>query len=56
MTTLRHDWTIQEIETIYTAPLSDLVFRAAEIHRASVVASRQPGDAPSGVLPIAGAA
>src|SRR5512140_2861050 len=34
MTTLRHDWTIQEIEGIYTAPLSDLVFRAAEVHRA----------------------
>jgi biotin synthase-like enzyme len=31
---LRHDWTIQEIEDIYTAPLSDLVFRAAEVHRA----------------------
>src|ERR1700674_1167315 len=31
---LRHDWTIQEIEGIYTAPLSDLVFRAAEVHRA----------------------
>ena len=31
---LRHDWTIQEIEAIYTAPLSDLVFRAAEVHRA----------------------
>ena len=34
MTTLRHDWTIPEIEAIYTAPLSDLVFRAAEVHRA----------------------
>jgi len=34
MTTLRHDWTIQEIEAIYTAPLSDLVFRAAAVHRA----------------------
>src|SRR5579862_5717332 len=33
MTTLRHDWTIPEIEAIYTAPLSDLVFRAAEVHR-----------------------
>ncbi len=31
---LRHDWTIREIEAIYTAPLSDLVFRAAEVHRA----------------------
>src|SRR5215475_2880421 len=34
MTTLRHDWTAREIEAIYTTPLSDLVFRAAGIHRA----------------------
>src|ERR1051326_6720611 len=34
MILLRHDWSIQEIEAIYTAPLSDLVFRAAEVHRA----------------------
>jgi biotin synthase len=34
MITLRHDWTIPEIEAIYTASLSDLVFRAAEVHRA----------------------
>src|SRR6478609_3935294 len=34
MATPRHNWTIQEIEVIYTAPLSDLVFRAAEVHRA----------------------
>src|ERR1700722_14049441 len=34
MITLRHDWNIPEIEAIYTAPLSDLVFRAAEVHRA----------------------
>src|SRR6185312_8731590 len=33
MATPRHNWTIQEIEVIYTAPLSDLVFRAAEVHR-----------------------
>jgi biotin synthase len=34
MITLRHDWTIPEIEAIYTTPLCDLVFRAAEVHRA----------------------
>ena len=34
MNMLRHDWAIPEIEAIYTAPLSDLVFRAAEVHRA----------------------
>jgi biotin synthase len=34
MLTLRHDWTISEIEAIYTAPLSGLVFGAAEVHRA----------------------
>jgi len=34
MVNLRHDWSIQEIETIYTSPLTDLVFRAAQVHRA----------------------
>jgi biotin synthase len=31
---IRHDWSIPEIETIYTAPLPDLVFRAQTAHRA----------------------
>src|SRR5262249_50164484 len=30
---MRHDWSVSEIETIYTAPLPDLVFRAQTIHR-----------------------
>ncbi len=30
---LRHDWTVQEIESIYTAPLPDLIFRAQSEHR-----------------------
>ena len=30
----RHDWTIEEIESIYTAPLLDLLFRAQQQHRA----------------------
>jgi len=30
----RHDWTIPEIASIYTAPLLDLVFRAQTVHRA----------------------
>lgn len=30
---LRHDWTIVEIENIYTLPLTELVFRAAAVHR-----------------------
>jgi biotin synthase len=29
----RHDWTIAEIEAIYTSPLADLVFRAQTVHR-----------------------
>jgi biotin synthase len=33
MSLIRHDWTIQEIESIYTAPLPDLVFRAQTVHR-----------------------
>jgi biotin synthase len=31
---LRHDWTVAEIEAIYTAPLPDLIFRAQTVHRA----------------------
>ena len=31
---LRHDWTVPEIEAIYTAPLPDLIFRAQTVHRA----------------------
>jgi biotin synthase len=30
---MRHDWSVSEIEAIYTAPLADLVFRAQTIHR-----------------------
>ena len=31
---LRHNWTVVEIEAIYSAPLPDLIFRAQEVHRA----------------------
>ncbi|OFV93048.1 MAG: biotin synthase BioB [Acidobacteria bacterium RIFCSPLOWO2_12_FULL_65_11] len=31
---IRHDWTLDEIESIYAAPLSDLIFRAQQTHRA----------------------
>src|SRR5947207_5665997 len=38
---LRHDWTLAEIEAIYTAPLTDLIFRAQQVlrthHRADEV-------------------
>jgi biotin synthase len=30
----RHDWSAAEIESIYTAPLIDLVYRAQAVHRA----------------------
>jgi|SRR6185437_291964 len=33
-TALRHDWTINEISGIYNMPLLELVFRAAEVHKA----------------------
>jgi len=32
--TIRHDWTVEEIESIYTAPLPELIFQAQTIHRA----------------------
>ena len=31
---LRHDWTVAEIEAIYTAPIPELIFRAQTVHRA----------------------
>jgi biotin synthase len=30
---LRHDWTLEEIEAIYTTPLLDLIFQAQLVHR-----------------------
>jgi len=30
----RHDWTVAEVEAIYSAPLPDLIFRAQTVHRA----------------------
>ena len=36
----RHDWTVAEIEAVYSAPLLDLIFRAQTIHRAY----HHPGD------------
>ncbi|MBZ5575242.1 MAG: biotin synthase BioB [Acidobacteriia bacterium] len=31
---IRHNWTIEEIEAIYTTPLLELVFEAQQLHRA----------------------
>src|SRR5262245_1037085 len=33
-TSLRHDWSLSEIEAVYTAPLADLILRAQLTHRA----------------------
>jgi biotin synthase len=33
LTATKHDWTLPEIETVYTAPLPDLIFRAQTVHR-----------------------
>ena len=33
MSTIRHDWSLSEIEGIYTLPLTELVYRAATVHR-----------------------
>ncbi len=32
-TTIRHDWTLAEVETIYNKPLLELVYQAATMHR-----------------------
>jgi biotin synthase len=37
---LRHDWTVAEIEAIYSAPLPDLIFHAQTVHRTF----HRPGD------------
>src|SRR3954451_14740110 len=29
----RHDWTLAEVEALFEVPFTDLVFRAAEVHR-----------------------
>src|ERR1051325_2988517 len=30
----RHDWTLEEVEALFELPFMELVFRAAEVHRA----------------------
>jgi biotin synthase len=40
---IRHDWTVSEIEALYTAPLPDLVFRAQAAHRAYHAADEVQG-------------
>ena len=32
-TTLRHDWTVEEVEKLYQLPFSDLMFEAQTVHR-----------------------
>jgi biotin synthase len=34
-TTVRHDWTIDEVEALFQLPFADLMFRAQETHRAN---------------------
>jgi len=33
--TTRHDWTIDEVEQLFSLPFADLMFRAQEVHRAN---------------------
>ncbi len=33
MSTIRHDWTLEEISTIYHSPVLELMYRAATVHR-----------------------
>ena len=40
---VRHDWSVAEIESIYTAPLLDLVHRAQTVHRANHPANTVQG-------------
>ena len=34
MSTIRHDWQIEEIEALYNKPFNDLLFEAQQVHRA----------------------
>jgi biotin synthase len=34
-TTIRHDWTLPEVEALFALPFTELVFRAQEVHRAN---------------------
>ena len=34
-TTIRHDWTVEEVEALFELPFADLMFRAQETHRAN---------------------
>ena len=29
----RHDWTLEEVEALFDLPFTELVFKAAEVHR-----------------------
>src|SRR6187431_1354380 len=35
MSSIRHDWTISEVEALFGLPFAELMFRAQEIHRAN---------------------
>ena len=40
---LRHDWSLDEIEAIYTAPFTDLIFRAQQVMRTCHAADQVQG-------------
>ena len=44
---IRHDWTVAEIQTIHDLPLLDLVFRAAQVHRAHNDPAEYPARRPA---------
>ena len=33
-TTIRHDWTVEDVEQLFQLPFNDLLFRAQQVHRA----------------------
>ena len=41
MTTPRTDWTREEIAALFDLPFTELVFRAAEVHRAHPSAANE---------------
>ena len=33
--TIRHDWQLEQVESLYALPFADLMFRAQTLHRAN---------------------
>jgi len=37
----RHDWRLEEVETLFALPFNDLLYRAQTVHRAQLHSARR---------------